>query len=166
MYYWINYRKLNYGCHIGHKFVGALAYADDLILISPSITGLQSMINLCETFSSEFSVTFNEKKTECIKFGKNQDKFFGKFFMGGAELKGNSQLKYLDYILNSSNTDGDDITYKPNICYSNVNKLLAYFNHLPSQALNYLFQGYFTCFYGSSLWNLLKYLLCLAERYA
>ena len=71
--------------------------------------------------------------------------------MGGAELKWKTEVKYLGNILNSSNTDGDDITYKCNICYSNVNKLLAYFNHLPSQALNYLFQSYCTCFYGSPL---------------
>ena len=57
--------------------------------------------------------------------------------MGGAEVKWQTQVKYLGNILNSSNPDGDDITCKRDIYYSNVhvNKLLAYFNHLPSQAL-------------------------------
>ena len=29
------------GCHIGDHFVGALGYADDLILLCPSFTGMQ-----------------------------------------------------------------------------------------------------------------------------
>ncbi|CAL4144648.1 unnamed protein product, partial [Meganyctiphanes norvegica] len=29
------------GCHIGHHFVGAFGYADDLILLSPSVQGME-----------------------------------------------------------------------------------------------------------------------------
>merc|ERR1712055_1274891 len=35
------------GCHIGHKYVGALGYADDIILLFPSVTGLNKMISTC-----------------------------------------------------------------------------------------------------------------------
>ena len=34
-----------YGCHINNTFVGALCYADDVALLSPSIKGL-NVINL------------------------------------------------------------------------------------------------------------------------
>ena len=57
--------------YIGHKFYGALAYADDLVLLSPSVKALQEMINLCEIFGTEYSLQFNERKTECIRFGEN-----------------------------------------------------------------------------------------------
>ena len=60
------------GCRIGIKFCGALAYADELTLISPGVKGLQSMINICETFSVEYDVVFNETKTVCIMFGINE----------------------------------------------------------------------------------------------
>ena len=52
------------GCRIGRKFCGALAYADDLTLISPTVQGLQSMITLCEKFGLEYSIKFNDEKTE------------------------------------------------------------------------------------------------------
>ena len=35
------------GCHIGSHFCGAFGYADDIILLSPSVSGLQSMLDSC-----------------------------------------------------------------------------------------------------------------------
>ena len=57
-----------YGCHINNTFVG-LCYTDDVTLLSPSIRGLNAMISLCEVFAKNFDITFNCKKTVCIKFG-------------------------------------------------------------------------------------------------
>ena len=57
------------GCHLGTHYVGALGYADDLTLISPSLRSLNKMLNMCQQFADEYNVTFNAKKTMCIKFG-------------------------------------------------------------------------------------------------
>ena len=59
-----------YGCHINNMFVGALGYADDVTLLSPSIRGLNAMITLREVFAKNFDITFNCKKSVCIKFGQ------------------------------------------------------------------------------------------------
>ena len=59
-----------YGCYINNIFVGALCYADDVTLLSPSIRGLNAMISLCEVFAKNFDITFNCKKNVCIKFGQ------------------------------------------------------------------------------------------------
>ena len=56
-----------YGCHINNTFVGALRYADDVILLSLSIRCLNAMICLCEVFAKKFNITFNCKKTVCIR---------------------------------------------------------------------------------------------------
>ena len=34
------------GCHMGGHYAGALAYADDITLISPSMTGLRKMSSI------------------------------------------------------------------------------------------------------------------------
>jgi len=52
----IELAKSGYGCHIGKTFVGAVAYADDLALLSPSIHGLEEMIKICETYSAEYYI--------------------------------------------------------------------------------------------------------------
>ena len=38
------------GCHLSRLFMGALMYADDLVLVSGSIADLQSMIDLCVAY--------------------------------------------------------------------------------------------------------------------
>jgi len=38
---------LNYGCVIGAQFLGCIMYADDLLLLSPSVCDLQKMIDTC-----------------------------------------------------------------------------------------------------------------------
>jgi hypothetical protein len=47
------------GCHIDGVFAGALAYADDLILLSPSIMCIQGMLNICVKIFSGFGLNFN-----------------------------------------------------------------------------------------------------------
>ena len=51
-----------YGCRLSDKFVGALAYADDITLLCPSLHGLQEMVNICAHFGTDYHVTFNDKR--------------------------------------------------------------------------------------------------------
>ena len=54
------------GCHMGGHFTGALAYADDITLLSPSMSGLRTLSKVCEEYATEFDVTFNGKKVSCM----------------------------------------------------------------------------------------------------
>ena len=47
------------GCKIANLFSGAFSYADDLLLISPSRSGLQDMINLTEQYATEHKIGFS-----------------------------------------------------------------------------------------------------------
>ena len=58
-----------YGCGLSGKFVGALAYSYDITLLCPSLHGLQEMVNTCADFGTDYHVTFNDKKKNCIVFG-------------------------------------------------------------------------------------------------
>ena len=57
------------GCHMGGHFTGALAYADDITLLSPSMSGLRTLSKVCEEYATEFDVTFNGKKISCCFSG-------------------------------------------------------------------------------------------------
>ena len=52
------------GCHVGHMSYEAFGYADDLLLLSPSIRGLDILVKTYESFASEYGVTSNAKKTQ------------------------------------------------------------------------------------------------------
>ena len=44
-------------------------YADDILLLSPSITGLQLLLNACEQELDNIDMLINVKKSSCIRFG-------------------------------------------------------------------------------------------------
>ena len=54
------------GCHMVGHLTGALAYADDITLLSPSMSGLRTLYKVCEEYATEFDVTFNGKKTVVV----------------------------------------------------------------------------------------------------
>ena len=69
-------RKKKTGCWVNGEYVGILAYADDLLLLSPPLDGLQEMIKTCEIYGNDHNLTFstnpiiNKCKTKCLAFLK------------------------------------------------------------------------------------------------
>ena len=59
------------GCHISNTYMGALSYAEDITLISPSVYRLNCMLDICNKFSIDNFITFYSKKTICIKYGED-----------------------------------------------------------------------------------------------
>ena len=47
-------RKSGYGCHVGHISYAVFGFADDVKLLSPTIRGLQKLLEICETFAPEY----------------------------------------------------------------------------------------------------------------
>ena len=46
-------RETDVGCHVGHMSYSAFGYADDLVLLSPSIHGIEILVKTSESFASE-----------------------------------------------------------------------------------------------------------------
>ena len=63
-------RSLQVGCHLNGLFLGCLFYADDIVLLSPSVSGLQSMLDSCVATADMLSLKFNPLKSHCIALGK------------------------------------------------------------------------------------------------
>ena len=72
--YTLQYANVRSGCWINIDFVGILGYADDNFLLSPTLDGLQEMLNTCADYAFEHNLTFstneNPKKsnTKCMAF--------------------------------------------------------------------------------------------------
>jgi hypothetical protein len=60
------------GCYLGPWFVGALAYADDIVLLTPTAHVMRKMLTLRDDFADEYCVQFNAKKSKCIYFGASK----------------------------------------------------------------------------------------------
>ena len=61
------------GCYIGHIFMGALGYADDIILLAPCKKSLCVLLDICKQFSLEFQVIFYSSKSKLIVFPNAND---------------------------------------------------------------------------------------------
>jgi hypothetical protein len=59
----INLLNSGHGCHIGSMFFGCIMYADDLVLLSGSLSDLQAMIDLCNGEISSLDMLINVKKS-------------------------------------------------------------------------------------------------------
>jgi hypothetical protein len=66
----LHIRQLDIGCCIKSMFAGCLLYADDIILICPSVSDLQDMLDLCVTMGKTVSLKFNPLKSCCLGIGK------------------------------------------------------------------------------------------------
>ena len=44
--------------------IGALAYADDIVLAAPTHRAIRNMLAICDKFSDEYNVVFNAKKSK------------------------------------------------------------------------------------------------------
>ena len=66
----IKLKALDKGCYYANLFAAALLYADDMALLSPSIRGLQCLLDACASYCEEWDVCLNTKKSKNLFFGK------------------------------------------------------------------------------------------------
>jgi hypothetical protein len=52
-------RRDGVGCHLAGVFMGAVGYADDIILMAPSRYAAQRMLRTCEKFANEHNIRFS-----------------------------------------------------------------------------------------------------------
>ena len=142
-----------YGCHMNNTFVGALCYTDDVTLLSPSIRGLNPMISLCEVFAKYFDITFNCKRTVCIKFGQKLIDCEN-VHLNDKKIEWVNQIKHLGNYIDRNLNDSIDCTHKKSIFIGQVNKLCANFGRLQMPVLVRLFETYCCTFYGSQMWQI------------
>ena len=70
------------GCHLHGEFTSAFVYADDITLLAPTSTALNSMLQTCYTFATAYGLRFHSSTTKCMYFSKNnKDKYDNICFM-------------------------------------------------------------------------------------
>jgi len=60
-------KSSGFGCRYNDTYIGCLCYADDIILISHSVTVMQNMLDLCDVFSADLDVRFNTMKSVAMR---------------------------------------------------------------------------------------------------
>ena len=161
-------RDTGIGCHIGGVFLGAFGYADDVTLLVPTRQGLQSMLKICEDFSSEHSMLFStdpvptKSKTKCMLFSryKSEDQV-ERLNLNGDSLPWVKTAKHLGNHLSSrlnkfpySPETKTDLLCKRAILFDKVHQIQQQFGYLEPKLVLRLLSIYSTALYGSPLWQL------------
>jgi len=158
-------RNSKIGCHIGGSPMNIIAYADDLVILSPSRKGLQALLNICEHFARVRDITFNVKKTMCMMFrsksflhlssvASSDGMIVPNMVLNGVQLRWISQFKYLGHIITDTLSDQADMRRAKRAIYFGSNRLISRLGYADDKILVNLFQTYCGQIYGSVLWDL------------
>ena len=142
------------GCWMGHTYLGAICYADDLIMICPSHSGLQKMIKCCELFGQEYGMLFNPTKSACIAFSKKPLPSIPNVHLMGNQLQWVQRIKHLGNYISSQLSEEDEINFKKGELISKCNMLLANMSNVTEEVKMKVFQSQCCSFHGSQAWHL------------
>ena len=152
--------KAGVGCFIRLHFVGALAYADDLVLLAPTASAMRKLLTICEDYAREYSISFNASKSKClVALPRNCRNTFIKvndciFYIHGKMIDFVQSFSHLGHLITSESDDGEDITIRKHSFIGQVNNIICYFGKLSPFVKYYLFHAYCTSYYGCELWSL------------
>ncbi len=59
------------GCYLSNSYVGAIAFADDIKMLCPTLSGMQLMYNICDNYAEEYNIKFNGSKS-CLRLFKGR----------------------------------------------------------------------------------------------
>ena len=86
------------GCHLKFVCISVFVYADDIILLAPSVDSLQKLLILCEKELAAMEMSLNVKKSVCMRIGPRYDAVCASIStLNGDCLNWVSSCRYIGY---------------------------------------------------------------------
>ena len=160
----VQLRKLGMGCHISGIFYGAALYADDLVLLAPSRSALQQMLQLCGDYAKKHNLVFStdpdpiKSKTKCIymvgKVRGGRVQYPKPVSLNGMSLPWVTSANHLGHTLHQDCTMDEDARSKRMTFITDTTDLREMFFWADPRQIIFAMQVYCTSFYGSMLYDL------------
>jgi len=147
------------GCFIGEYFVGALVYADDIVLLAPSTPALRIMLAICDKYANDYCIPFNASKSKCLVVLAPKCRFLCDYIKDCNFYVSNNPIEYVDsfehlgHVITNQLTDNADVLKRRSNIFGKSNNVLCFFSKLSSVKYR-LFHSYCMSLYGSKLWLL------------
>ena len=143
-----------YGCHFENNCFNCLAYADDLVLLSPTLSGLQSMLNVCENYCNSSKLQFNPIKSACVCFRKEKTVDLGSVSLNREIIPWVNETKHLGHIIMHNLNEKREILFKRSDLVCRTNVLLSQFGSMHHSVLLKIFMSQCAHIYGCQSWIL------------
>ena len=141
------------GCELDGIKWNIIAYADDIILLAPSVTALQILLNALYDLIKKVKLKINANKSNFIVFRKDKKNVYNfKVKIEESILEEVGCIKYLGYILDDRLTDIRDCDRALDSFLKQFNGMFHKFYFMNLDVLTYLFRTYTTSFYACELW--------------
>lgn len=111
------------GCWIGDCYVGCILYADDLLLLSPSVCHLQNMVDICVEEATKINMSFNPKKCAVLRFGPRYNSPCAAVHIQGTPTEFVASAKYLGIMLRASRHFAVDLHHMKAQFYKSFNSV-------------------------------------------
>ena len=147
-------RNKKQGCFIGNMCANAFAYADDIVLLTPTCKALRNLITICESFAYEYLLNFNPDKSKLLIFSSLDHNFQNiNIFVCNHKIENVTSEKHLGHVFQTGNTliNIDSIIKD---VYVRTNIIINKFRPISWQAKVELFQSQCSSLYGCQLWQL------------
>ena len=144
------------GCHIGGLVSNVFAYADDLIILCPTVSGLKKIIVICEEYSKNFELLFNPDKCYLLIFkSKDSPEVYCNvdIYISGEKVKILTKEVHLGNVLS---TEGSAIDFQ-NVINDMKGRTVSIVNNFYNVSFKSkvaLFNSQCTALYGSPLWDI------------
>ena len=136
----------------------ALAYADDIVLLSTSKEGLQRALDITQKYCEKWRLSINHNKTKSMIFSRGNQKIKSTFTVNGKELENVKEFKYLGITIHKKSC-----SFTPTLNYFRVKATRALYalrakiniNNLPIKVALKLFDAIIKpiLLYGSEVWE-------------
>lgn len=142
------------GCHIDDLCLNNISYADDMVLLSPSICGLRKLLSICESYAEDHGLKYNPSKSELLVFrGVNKSPpHVPPLMLCGLPVQRVTQFKYLGHIVTEELKDDMDMERERRALAVRGNVVAQRFAGCSVPVKITLFKAYCQTFYTSGLW--------------
>ncbi|XP_073942528.1 uncharacterized protein [Choristoneura fumiferana] len=101
----------HFGCYVDGVCVNNLSYADDMVLLSASVCGLERLLRVCEEYALSHGLKYNVAKSQFMVFeaGCNRPSNVPPVILNGSPLERVDRFKNLGHIVTTDHRDDADI---------------------------------------------------------
>ncbi|CAK1579855.1 unnamed protein product [Parnassius mnemosyne] len=146
--------SMRVGCRVGGVCINSISYADDMVLLGPTVNAIREMLKVCETYAASHGLVYNTEKSQYMVFrvaGRCPESIPA-INLNGSELKRVYQFKYLGHILADDLRDDLDIERERRALAVRGNMLARRFARCSDQVKITLFKAYCQGLYTGGLW--------------
>ena len=152
-------KSSGYGCNINGYFYGSFSYADDIVLLSPSRSGLQHMLNLAKSYFDDLDLIISmnvenpvKSKTKCMAFGRKTDPL--PLHIDDTLIPWTDNYTHLGHIMSRDGSSVEDCMQKKRSFIGKYHSLCQLLKQKHPSVYMKLINIYMCDFYGSNLWDL------------